>query len=133
MNIEQAAYELEVAKDAERLANRARLDAEEKLLALIGDLPTEGTTRRDAGDYQVTVTSSVNRKVDQAKLQTIASQIPEAFAARLFRWKAEVNTGELRFIQNNEPELYAVVATAIEAKPAKPSVKVEQVKQREAA
>ncbi len=125
--LQQACEKLAALKLAEHEANLARLAAENEVLALVGDLPAEGTTHRDAAGWRATVTTSVRRSVDTDKLTEIASRIPEAIGKRLLRWKPELVTRELRYVQANEPELYSVIAQAIEAKPAKPSVKVERV------
>lgn len=126
--IERAAAALARAKAEESVAQKARLQAESALIALISDpLPTEGTTHVDAGTYKVTVRTSVSRSVDQDKLREIAASIPEAIGNRLFRWKADIEMRELRYLQSNEPGMYSVLAEAITAKPAKPSVSVELV------
>lgn len=126
--IERAAAALARAKADESAAQKARLQAEAALLAAIVDpLPTEGTTRVAAGAYKVTVRTSVSRSVDQEKLQELAKKIPEAVGKRLFRWKPELEMRELRYLQDNEPGMYSVLAEAITAKPAKPSVSVELV------
>ena len=126
--IERAAAALARAKADESAAQKARLQAEAALLAAIVDpLPTEGTTRVAAGAYKVTVRTSVSRSIDQEKLQELAKQIPEAVGKRLFRWKPELEMRELRYLQDNEPGMYSVLAEAITAKPAKPSVSVELV------
>lgn len=126
--IERAAAALARAKADESAAQKARLQAEAALLAAIVDpLPAEGTTHVDAGTYKVTVRTSVSRSVDQNKLREIAASIPEAIGNRLFRWKADIEMRELRYLQSNEPGMYSMVSAAITAKPAKPSVAVELV------
>ncbi len=127
--LQQACEKLAALKLAEHEANLARLAAENEVLALVGDLPAEGTTHHDAAGWRATVTTSIRRVVDADKLTEIAAQIPDAIGKRLLRWKPELVTRELRFVQNNEPEIYSILAQAIEAKPAKPSVKVERVEE----
>lgn len=124
----QAARELAAAKAAEQAANAARLEAEERVLLLVGELPPEGTTKHEAGDLVVKVQTSIRRTVDQAALEQVAHLIPEAIGKRVLRWKPELDTRELRYIQSNEPEIYANLSRAITAKPAKPTVSVESVK-----
>lgn len=124
----EACAELARAKAAEVAANVARLQAEQLVLALVGELPAEGTTRRPAGDLQCVIQTSVRRTVDADKLAAIAAGIPEAIGKRLIRWKPELVARELHYLQDNEPELYGVVAQAISAKPAKPSIKLEPAK-----
>lgn len=117
------------AKDAEAAASAARLQAEQAVLALVGELPAEGTTRKDAGPLQLVIQTSIRRSVDADKLAAIAGRIPEEIGKRLIRWKPELVARELHYLQNNEPDLYGVVATAIEAKPAKPSIRLEPTKE----
>lgn len=127
--LQQACEKLAALKLAEHEANLARLAAENEVLALVGQLPDEGTSHHDAPGWRATVTTSIRRSVDTDKLTEIAAQIPDAIGKRLIKWKPELVTRELRFVQNNEPELYSVIAQAIEAKPAKPSVRVERVEE----
>lgn len=124
--IERAARQLASAKRVEEIARDARLKAEADLLALLPST-AEGTVTEVVGDLKVSVRYSMNRTVDQAKLSEIAPQVPEAIGKRLFRWKADIEIREMRFLQNNEPDMYALVAQAITAKPAKPSISIEQV------
>lgn len=124
--LEAIAARIEHLKHAESEANRARLEAEKQLLAALGEIDADGTTHVDAGAYKVAIRCSVTRSVDRDVLAEIATQIPEPIAKRLFRWKPELDTRELRYLQNNEVKLYGVVAQAITMKPAKPSISVER-------
>ena len=125
--LERAAEALIQARAAEIEANQRRLEAERDVLHLLGEIEVEGTHKSSAGAYTVTVRSSMNRTLDRDVLVQIAPQIPEQIAKRLFRWKPELELRELRYIQDNEPELYGIVAQAITMKPAKPSISVERV------
>ncbi len=123
--IDTAAAALLAAKEAERRAVEARIDAEQALIALAGDLKPEGANTLLSDAYKVTITTKINRSVDQAKLAEIASQVPGEFGKRLIRWKPDLVLTELRYIETNEPQVYAIVAQAITAKPAKPSVEIK--------
>ena len=131
--LERAIRHLEAAKIEESAATIRRLDAESALLAIIGDLPAEGTFRHSAGGLTAIVQTSVRRTVDQSKLLEVAPYIPEAIRNRLIRWKPDLDTHELRYIESNEPRLYEIVAEAVTTKPAKPSIRIEPTKQKEAA
>ena len=124
--LEYAAERLIQAKAAEQQANHARLVAELEVLDLLGELDGEGTTKFEAGDYKLTVRTSMTRNVDKDVLAQIAPNIPEAIAKRVFRWKPELDLRELRYVQSNEIELYGLIAQAITMKPAKPSITVER-------
>jgi len=131
--LSQALHALDNARAAEADASLARLQAEQALLDLVGELPTEGTTRRGDGELVAVIQTGVRRKVDADVLARIAPSIPEAIGKRLLRWKPDLVTSELRYVQNNEPEIYAVLSEAITVTPAKPSIRIETVKQEEAA
>lgn len=124
--LEYAAERLIQAKAAEQVANHARLVAELEVLDLLGELDGEGTTKFEAGDYKLTVRTSMTRTVDKDVLAQVAPNIPEAIAKRVFRWKPELDLKELRYLQSNEVDLYGIVAQAITMKPAKPSITVER-------
>ena len=124
--LEYAAERLIQAKAAEQVANHARLVAELEVLDLLGELDGEGTTKFEAGDYKLTVRTSMTRNVDRDVLCQIAPNIPEAIAKRVFRWKPELDLKELRYLQSNEVELYGLIAQAITMKSAKPSITVER-------
>jgi hypothetical protein len=125
-NIEAAAAALVAAKQAEAVATAARLAAEDALIALLPAKP-EGTVSEAAGGFKVAVTFGMRRSVDEAALGAVRGQLPPALFARLFRFKPEVSVRDLRYVECNEPELYAIAAQAITTKPSKPSVKVERI------
>ncbi len=124
---------LEAAKAAESEAILRRHEAERAVLAIVGELPAEGTRRFEAAGLVAVVQTGSTLKVDAARLAEIAPHVPEAIGKRLIRWKPEVSAGEWKYLRSNEPELYGVLATAIESKPTKPSIKLEPAKQKDAA
>ena len=122
--VEQLAERIMAAKADEQEAREKRVLAELALVAALDSLPIEGTFNSEFGRFNVTVKTGINRRTTREALEAISDRVPEAFKKRLIRWKPEVDLRELRFIQNNEPELYAVVSQAITETPAKPSVTV---------
>lgn len=125
-----AAEAVRAAREVERSAQTARLFAEERLVALAAsgaELPTEGTYTERFGSLKVSITNKLTRSVDQAALVKVAGQIPDAIGQRLFRWSADVNLRELRYLQANEPAIAATVSACITTKPAKPAVSVDVV------
>ena len=124
--LERIAGVIAEAKATEQEANARRIEAERELLALVGEMDAEGTTKVDAGLYAVTIRCSLNRTIDKDALTRIADRIPEAIGKRLIRWKPEVDLRELRYLQSNEPDMYGIASEAIVTKAAKPSVSVER-------
>lgn len=125
-NIDRAALRLLALKDQEGQARAAREKAETDLLALCNST-LEGTICADTALHKIAIRFSCNRKVDADKLAEVASKIPEAIGKRLLRWKPELVTAEVRYIEANEPEIYALIAQAITMTSAKPSISVEAI------
>lgn len=126
MNIDQLAAALESAKADEAAATAARIAAENALIALLGVKP-EGSATHKSAAYKVTITGNVRRIVDEAALAAVRERMSAAMFERAFRFKPEVSVSGVRYLQNNEPELYVIAAQAITATPGKPSVRVEAV------
>ena len=119
--------ELIVAKSLEEKARERRIDAEQAIIAELGEIKAEGQTVVKDGRYKVTITGSMNRRIDQAVLELIRQTIPAPLFDQAIRWKPEVNLTGLRYLQNNEPDTYSILAEAITTTPAKPSVRVEKL------
>lgn len=122
--IDNAAKDFLEAKGRELDAYHDRIEAENRLIALIG-VKAEGTTSAKTGTYKVATCGRMTYSLDNAAYAAIAARIPESIRDRLVRYKAEPVLGELRYLEANEPELYAIFAEALTIKPAKPSVSVE--------
>ena len=131
----QACAALAAATEARIEAQRVEDDAKDAVRALMPMERAEGAVSAREGDWKASVTFVVNRTVDQAMVATMLADDKFRWAVqRLFPVKFGLDTSELRFFQNNEPEFYAQLARAITAKPGKPQVKVERVEeQKEAA
>jgi hypothetical protein len=86
-------------------------------------MKAEGSQTHDAGTYKITVTSSMTRKLDEKKWKDIEDSIPEDL--RPVNYKPSIDLKGIRYLQENYPDTYAIIAKALTVKPAKPSVKVE--------
>lgn len=126
INIDQAAYRVTAAKAAEVRATAERIAAEEALARLL-PVKDEGTVSESTEQYKVAVTYSLRRSVDEAALGAVRKDLPPALFNRVFRFKPEISVRDLRYVESNEPGLYAIAAQAIVSKPAKPSVRVELI------
>lgn len=113
------------AKAAEKAANESRLMIEAEILARTAAKP-EGVVGTDAGGFHVSVDYKLTRSVDTEKLQEIWPSLVDK-AQACFAWKASVKVGELRKVQEFLPEEYARLASVIEVKPAKATVRVEAI------
>lgn len=126
--LDQLAYELEQRKAEEKIATDRRVQAEQAIADLLAaHLPEEGTFAEHGTYYTVKVTTKLSRTIDKAKLADVVGLVPEAIFHRLFEYEPKLNLKELRYVHQNEPHFYAVVAPAITTKPAKTAVAVERV------
>lgn len=121
--IEEAADLWLVWKTEEDWARSFRLKAEKALLKLIPLNMPEGTSTLKQGDYKITLTANLNRALDADAYHAIVDQIPVDL--RPVRYKAELDLKGIRYLENNEPDTYALIAPCITTKPAKAAVKVE--------
>ena len=119
-----ACAQLEAAKIAEARARDARIDAETAVLAHIEARDEGSVTLRGRG-WKATAVYGMNRTIDEAALDSIRGTVPEAIFGQVFKYAPKLDLAGMRYVRNNEPELFAVMAQAITAKPAKPSVRVE--------
>ncbi len=129
--IDAAAAVLIERKRIERLATEARIKAELDALELVG-CETEGSRSASTDSFKITTTGKIDRKLDEAAWFSISQQIPEAIRNLLVRYRPELVTRELRFVQSNEPHIYRLLSEAITAKPAKASVAVARIEQTQA-
>lgn len=131
-DFDQACAALEAAKIAENAAKQARIDAEAAVLAH-ATARDEGSTTVRGQRYKAVVTYGVNRTVDAAALSAIAGTIPAALLLQAIEYKPSLRVVGLKYLRGNEPDVYAVLAQAITATPAKPSVRLEAIELREVA
>jgi hypothetical protein len=124
--LDQLASEIDIAKRVEREATARRHAAEEQIRSLIDGEP-ESTAREQTPNFTIKVERKVTRSWDTDTLSAVYAEIPEAIRERLIRTKYEVEVRELRYIENNEPAVYAIIAAALVTKPSKPAVTVEPI------
>lgn len=122
--------ELEIAEDLfnakleESFAEAKRIALEQELIALVG-AKEEGAQTHEIGDFKVTITGRINRKIDWSIFdKDIASKIPESLHP--VKVKRELDETGVKYLANNEPQLYKILAKALTVKPAKTSVTIVQ-------
>jgi hypothetical protein len=123
-----AVGELVAAKNAERAAVARRIDAEGHVLRFMPS-KTEGAVSARIGTWKVSATYGVNRTIDAAAMDAVRAAMPPALFEQAVTYKPDLVMAGVRYLQSNEPEAYALLAQAITAKPAKPSVRIEAVEE----
>lgn len=118
----EIAEELFAAKLAEKEANERRVALEEELIALVG-AREEGSQTHEIGEYKITITGKLNRKIDWDLFdQSIASKIPQDLHP--VKVKRELDESGVKYLANNEPQIYKLLAKALTIKPAKTAVTI---------
>lgn len=110
------------AKAAEQKAQALRYKIEAEITAAFEAKP-EGAITHKTEAYKVTLTQPVTRKVDVLMWEVVKHHLPEAL--RPVKIKVEADAAGMKWLANNEPDLWAKVAKAFETKPGKIGVKVE--------
>ena len=108
------------AKAAEAAAKEERLRAEAELLAVVKPSKLEGTETKATDGFKVSITTKLNRSLDFDAYR--AMDLPENMA--FVDLKPSINLKSLRMIERLDP---ALVAQCVTVKPAKPSIKVQEV------
>lgn len=111
------------AKQNETEARDARVAIETEIVSLV-DAKDEGTSSAEGESFKASVTFGFNRTLDRAVVDSLRDKVPPELFFRAFEYKPAIDLAGLRYLRNNEPETYAVLAEAITSKPAKPSVSV---------
>jgi hypothetical protein len=122
---EKTAREILEFKKIEDDARASRLAAEALLVSMV-EAKTEGTLHEEDGRIKATITFKVTRTVDAEKLNAEWNGLPP-IVHDAFVWKPDLVLKHMRAIEAANPDAYAVLAKYISTKPAKPSVKIEEV------
>lgn len=124
--LEDLAIEWLAAKAAESVAIEHRRAIDTLIVQRMTNEAGEGTVSDKFAKVKVAVTYKIDRKVDSDKLGLDWRNLSDK-AQAAFRWKADLDTKVMRAAQDMAPEVYSTICQYITAKPASPSVKVEEV------
>ena len=112
------------AKRDEDAANRRRVQIEAMLIDALGE-PEEGSATHELADgSKLTITSKINRTVDEAVWRSIMAGIPEQLRPISFVEKVVLDLKGLRYLMDHEPRIYNRVAAAVTAKKVKSAISV---------
>lgn len=121
--LEQLVEQLVAAKKAENDAKSARVEIEERILALVPPREEGSSTRALGNGLKVTVTGSLTYKADDI----------EAVKSVVAKWPRELNPvktepkldeAACKWLRANREDLWKQLAKVVTVKPAKSSVKV---------
>lgn len=118
----QLARDWLMLKGAEESARKRRIKIEEAMLPFLEQKAEGSTTSELDSGHKVTVTNKMNRKLDFDGFNTVRDQIPKNL--RPVKVKEELDDRGARWLQQNEPQIYALIAPHLTVTPAKPGIKV---------
>lgn len=124
MTTEQLASLWLGAKATERAAQSERLDIEAALIEALGGAKQEGSQTHDVGIFKVTVTGKLTYKADIPELLALAEKLPESL--RPIKTETKLDEAGAKYLRANEPELWRLIANAIEIKPAKTALTIKE-------
>jgi hypothetical protein len=111
------------AKRDEDAANARRIEIEAEICKLQPHKEEGATTIDLAGGAKLTLTGKLSYKcTDMAALQALALQLPPD--RRPIKTEAKLDETGAKWLRSNAPDLWQIIAPAIEVKPAKTALKV---------
>ena len=132
-DLDLAAQHLREAKFAMDAAKVALADAEDKVIELVGLKGDEGSQSTKTEWFKVTTTAKLNRSLIQDALADVQSQVPQAIYEQVIQYKPSLSLAGLRACEKANPDAYRAFCQAIVTKPAKASVKVDLLPQKQEA
>ena len=111
------------AKKSEETAKKKRIEAEEALIDAFGQRD-EGSKTHTVEDWSVTITAKVTRSMDWSKWDATKDAIPENH--RPVKMKPELDVKGVKWLQENDPKSYTVLAACLTSKPGKTAVTIKK-------
>ena len=125
-DLDQAAFQLQEAKNKLELVRQDVLTAEKRLIEIAG-VKEEGTTSASGLYFKIKTVAKINRRIDLEELDLLNQRLPQAIISKAFVFKPSIDAKGLRHLELNEPEYYNEITRAVIATPAKIAVSVELV------
>ena len=114
-------------KQQEDRVNKDRVILEQQLIQVLAFAKAEGSETKHEGNFKVTFTAKLNRSLDEKAWLAIRDSIPAQMRPVEEKTTFKLIDKGCRYLELNEPELYAQISKALTVKPAKVSVKIEVV------
>lgn len=104
---------------------QARLDSITSEILKTVDVKDEGSKTTKVDGYKVTTTQPIYRKVDASAWDQVSHRIPANMAP--IKHKIEADAAGMKYLIDNEPEMWAMIAEAFTTTQGKVQVKVERM------
>jgi hypothetical protein len=123
-NAEQLLADWLEQKQIEMAANHSLIKIEAQIVAAF-EAKNEGAITHKTENYKVTLKQPIARSVDAAKWDEVKNRLPENLHPVNMAPKADA--AGMKYLSENEPTIWAVIAEAFTTKPGKIGVKVEKL------
>lgn len=130
--LDLAAYALIEAKQQEEAARNARLAAEERLIELIG-VKEEGTTSKTTDFYKISTVGNLTRSLDEVRFDEVREAIGDVLFETFVTYIPKLSVSGFKRLASANPDAFKVAARCVASRPAKPTVKVEEIKPKASA
>jgi len=107
-------------------AREERYRLEERIADLVGR-KSEGSTTKVVAGGRLKLTHRVNRRLDEDAFDRIRGELPAGYAENLVRYKPSLILENYRWIEENDPDAFRLVARAVTTKPSKVGVSFEEL------
>lgn len=121
-DIETLATDWLRAKGEEAAANKRRVEIESQLVELIGK-KDEGSKTQEVGNFKITTTGKVTRKMEWDKWASIKEQIPANLHP--IKTKEELDEKGVKWLKENQPEFYNLLPITVT--PAKTAIDIKVI------
>ena len=81
-----------------------------------------------AGPFRMTIGQRINRSLDERAWALVADKIPSGLSPVSFKSIPAIDAAGVRWLRDNEPGYFRLLATALTERPAKPSIMLEDVR-----
>jgi hypothetical protein len=122
--LDLACQALREAKDEEDKARNARLDAEERILSLVG-VKEEGTTTVKTEWFKASTVGNLTRTLLVDELPKVQGLIDQRIYEQVIKYEPKLSVSGLKAVATANPDAYRVLLSAVTTRPAKATVKVE--------
>jgi hypothetical protein len=130
-NLTELAREWLRAKAREAAANKERIAIEERMLPFLEKKDEGSRTTETPDGWKISCTQKMTRKLDLDAYDRVAIKIP--INMRPIKVTRSLDEKGAKWLADNEPDIFAILAPCITTTPAKPSIAVARPIEEEAA
>jgi len=99
-----------------------RIEIENQMIPHLTEKPEGSATTETRFGRKITLTKKNNYKLDDVALEEVIETVPANLLP--LKIKTTVDVTRLKYLRNNEPDLFHKIARAFTSSPAKPAIKI---------